>query len=70
MRDHDVVANLDSVHAGTSFQESFSGVEGIGRKAGAGQSAASAAGPPRAVSPELKVISQRSVAKKISIIQK
>ena len=40
MRDHDVVANLDGVHAGASFQESFDGVEGIGRKAGAGQSAA------------------------------
>jgi len=40
MRDHDVVANLDGVHAGTSFQESFDGMEGIGRKAGAGQSGA------------------------------
>jgi hypothetical protein len=25
MRDHDVVANLDGVHAGTSFQDSFDG---------------------------------------------
>ena len=61
MRDHDVVANLDGVHAGASFQELFDGRDRTKGRRGAIGPSESARPPPASraalLSPNLPVIS-------------